>query len=65
VNEASRGKGVAGRLLQGALHEATAAGCHGVMVVTQGDNTAACHAYEKAGYQRRGLAHTYHFWLKT
>lgn len=63
VDERHRGRGVAGRLLQAVAHEASAGGCHGVMVVTQGDNAPACHAYEKAGYRRRNLVHTYHFWL--
>lgn len=64
VDLQQRGRGIATRLLQSALCEAAASGCGDIIVVTQGDNETACLAYERLGFARRSLVHTYHFWLE-
>lgn len=52
VDKASRGLGLAGRMLEAAEAEAVTRGCHGAYIDTF--NPAALKAYQRAGYKEFG-----------
>lgn len=53
IAEGQRGRGLAGRLLSAAEHEAGTRGCHGAYIDTF--SPQALHVYQKAGYAVFGL----------
>lgn len=57
-----RGRGIGRRLLQAAEYQCRLFGCTQLTVVTQGDNTPACQAYESVGYTLTEEQHIFHFW---
>jgi dTDP-4-amino-4,6-dideoxy-D-galactose acyltransferase len=63
VDASTRGQGVGQQLVAAALAQATNWGYAELQVVTQGDNTAACHFYEKCGFTLDHEEHIYHCWL--
>lgn len=63
VDHLWRGRGVGRRLLDAALQRCRAEGCDELLVVTQGDNIAACRSYERAGYRVIEEQDIFHFWI--
>ena len=57
-----RRRGIGRRLLEAAAAQCRTTGCTELAVVTQGDNDAACRAYESAGYALVDEQHIFHFW---
>lgn len=63
VDHRWRGRGIGGRLLDAAIQRCHAEGCDELIVVTQGDNVAACRSYERAGYRVIEEQGVFHFWI--
>jgi ribosomal protein S18 acetylase RimI-like enzyme len=63
VKGGSRGSGVGRRLIEAYLGQLRQQGVRGVHLETTNLNQAACHLYEKTGFQILG-AHTNRFWTK-
>jgi ribosomal protein S18 acetylase RimI-like enzyme len=62
VSESYRGQGVGSRLIEAAHRWMNVRGATKSTVVTQLLNTAACRAYERAGYHIGQVENVYHFW---
>lgn len=63
VDHRWRGRGIGRRLLDAAIQRCRAEGCDELVVVTQGDNIAACRSYERAGYRLIEEQDIFHFWI--
>ena len=50
-----RGRGIGARLLQVAISQARAAGCHRITLLTDADNVAAQEFYGRAGFARSAM----------
>ncbi|SHJ08631.1 dTDP-4-amino-4,6-dideoxy-D-galactose acyltransferase [Hymenobacter daecheongensis DSM 21074] len=64
VDAPMRGLGIGAKLIQAARQRTHAWGFRELEVVTQLDNEAACRMYERCGFHREFLYHTYHIWLE-
>ena len=60
---AYRGKGIGSALLEYVLFYMYEKGCKTLNVVTQAQNTAACHLYEKVGFLMTSSTDIWHWWL--
>jgi dTDP-4-amino-4,6-dideoxy-D-galactose acyltransferase len=63
VADGSRGVGLGGRLVAGALRFFAEAGCKRVTVVTQGRNCAAQRLYQNCGFRSASMELWYHRWF--
>ncbi len=63
VNNALQGKNIGRDLLNAAKHFTLAQGCNKLHVITQAQNSKACHFYEKNGFSKLHEYDYYHFWL--
>jgi dTDP-4-amino-4,6-dideoxy-D-galactose acyltransferase len=63
VDHPWRGRGVGRHLLDAAHERCRTEGCSKLLVVTQGDNIAACRSYERAGYLVVEEQDIFHFWI--
>lgn len=58
-----QGQGIGNAMLKHAMHFMFLKGYNILNVVTQFDNKAACHLYEKAGFTVKSSTDIYHWWL--
>jgi dTDP-4-amino-4,6-dideoxy-D-galactose acyltransferase len=58
-----RGRNFGSKLVRSAQKYFIDSGFTQAQVVTQKINTAACHLYEKCGFQQEKTENSYHFWL--
>lgn len=63
VSPACRGQGIGSTLIDAAHQSMRANNARRSQVVTQLENVPACKLYEKHGYRKQRIEHTYHFWL--
>lgn len=62
VSEASRGKGIAKKLLNYSFKKAKKLGFETIQVVTQNENIPAMKLYESVGFEIKEKTFVYHYW---
>jgi dTDP-4-amino-4,6-dideoxy-D-galactose acyltransferase len=62
VSAASRGKGIAGKLLQHSFEIVERLGFKSIQVVTQFNNQPAMRLYQNAGFEIKERTFVYHYW---
>ena len=63
VNEAHRGRGIGCSLVEHVIGFCGKHPCKHLSVITQLDNLAACHLYEKSGFHLESVQEVWHWWL--
>lgn len=58
-----RGQGIGRSMLEFVKHFMYTKGCYELNVVTQYDNKAACHLYEKSGFAVKSCTNIWHWWI--